>query len=608
MKTIIKGITAIAGVALLCAACSNQTIEINRASRTLTVKATAEELKAPQPLKSSISGNTIVWGSSEKMVLALNCNEGESFVKSESMDGASQPTASFSFTLDGTLTGPYSVGGVYPASSAIYLDGTAPASAFRVDLPAVQSATATSYDPAAFIMVAKPETFSELPSEWTASFRRAVALNAVTLTGISDDILEVSITAPSGKYFAGKRLVDLTTGDSGKIFNAGTETVTVQYAAGNELSGGSDMTVWFTSWEVVVAGGEDLTIVAKSKDKVYSRTITARSEGILFMEGCLNKLEVSMAGTDEAIDWSGVYSIVAKADGDSYACQAYANANKLGSAKLSVEDGDLTFSSKSFYDKGKFTVTKIEGGKYTIQDCNSMYLYAAGGASANWLKGEATPDTDGNAYFDIYMQMGEFNIKALGNTDRNLLLFRTDELNFTCYSQTTAKQVRVSLIPYTEMKYKEAEKLTVTADFSGSATFPSGFPTGQANASKGVEGTFSFGGYPFTFYGTADNGYYRATAGDGYLMIGKAGAYILTPAIEERSLTEIVLTAGNTQKPNIDILSADGSKTISAAQLWGGTIGASYKYSFSGAENTSYRIDVKNAAQAPISSIVLTYE
>ena len=95
----------------------------------------------------------------------------------------------------------------------------------------------------------------------------------------------------------GKRYIDLSTGNSGEIYN-GDNSITVNYAvpnAGVVLEGINCKTVWFTSWDVTISEGENLTVIARTPTCYYTRTITARAGGIQFKEGCLNTLSVNMS-------------------------------------------------------------------------------------------------------------------------------------------------------------------------------------------------------------------------------------------------------------------------------------------------------------------------
>ena len=189
----------------------------------ITVIAEVEQLANTLDTKTYIDGYDILWSENEQMTIYLLNGTNAIDCKSDYFEGAGLPSAKFGFNFSsGEIpeNGPYVLGGIYPSSADKGVtDNT---TNDKVDLPSIQSPTATSYDPAAYILVAKPETFDEIPAEWTASYRRAAALNKISLTGIGEDIISVDITVPDGKDLAGRRYIDLSTGKSGEIYYGGT--------------------------------------------------------------------------------------------------------------------------------------------------------------------------------------------------------------------------------------------------------------------------------------------------------------------------------------------------------------------------------------------------
>lgn len=263
-------------------------------SATLTLQATVADTKT------YIEENAVLWGTGEYVQLYFNDGKKEQFVKSndEHADEWNESDqAMFAFDIEYTQADSYVLGGVYPASAT---DGisNANAASFKLALPSVQNATVSSYDPAAFIMIMKPATVADADFDKTghiAFFRRAVALNKLTLKGVKEAINSVSITV-DGKDLAGRRYFDLTTGEGGDVYYGQTGTITVN---GSYASG--DIDVWFTSWGAEITEGETLKVVLKSDTKTYTKTITARADGIKFVEGDLNKLAIDMSSVTGVI-------------------------------------------------------------------------------------------------------------------------------------------------------------------------------------------------------------------------------------------------------------------------------------------------------------------
>ena len=319
----------------------------------ISVKATAEDLANLTDTKTYIDGMNVLWSANEQMSIFLINGNTAASATSTGFTGEGEAEAMFAFNFnseDIPASGPYTYGGIYPASADKGL--TKGQTTDKVELPATQNATATSYDPAAYIMVAKPESFETVQTDWIASYRRATALNKITLTGISEDIASVAITVPEGKYLAGRRYIDVATGESGKIYFGGTNTVMVNYATALPHTAAD---VWFTSWGVEVAEGEAVTIkVTTVTNKAYTKTFNARAEGIKFTENYLNTLSVDMS--DAIAEETGLplpfTEDFSEVTGSNTSVDALAQFDKTGSI-FSVTDGAIRLGTKSA--NGKIT-------------------------------------------------------------------------------------------------------------------------------------------------------------------------------------------------------------------------------------------------------------
>ncbi|MBQ9475176.1 MAG: heparinase II/III family protein [Bacteroidales bacterium] len=235
--------------------------------------------------------NAIIWGKGEYLRLWYN-DGSDNFATSASSSadsGEGKQKTSFKFTISPSQAASYKFGGVYPASCAETSGNTNPAS-YKVTLPSQQNASQGAYDPAAFILVAKPVSASSIPSSITVSLRKAVALNVLTLKGVKEKIKAVEITA-EGKSLSGGRLLNLSTGAS-LGFNGSGSKIRVSFASA--LPSG-DAQVFFTSWETLIPSGGKLTVLVEGETLVYTRTVTAGSNGISFREGMLNSLSMNFA-------------------------------------------------------------------------------------------------------------------------------------------------------------------------------------------------------------------------------------------------------------------------------------------------------------------------
>ena len=306
MRQVFKSIMLIAAAAMAFTSCQKEeTAAPETVSATLTMHAGVEQTKTYLS-----ENNAVLWGIGEAVTLYVGSGETANFFDSASTDDYDgKASASFTFEIkEVTEADSYALGGVYPASASKGIDNNDNPKSFKIALPATQNAEPGKYDPSAYIMVLKPEAVETLPSEYTASFRRAVALNKITLTNVKEDISTVEITVPNTKYLAGRRNFDLTTGESGEVYENGGRTNTIKV---NSAFPAGTIDVWFTSWGVELAAGQELTVKMISPSKIYTRTITAKEGGIKFVEGDLNKLTVNMesATVEVNTDLSGDYLI-----------------------------------------------------------------------------------------------------------------------------------------------------------------------------------------------------------------------------------------------------------------------------------------------------------
>ena len=455
MRQVLKSIMLIAAAAMAFTSCQKEeTAAPETVSATLTMHAGVEQTKTYLD-----ENNAVLWGKGEVVKLYVGSGESAKFFDSASTDKYDgEASASFTFDIkEVDQADSYALGGIYPASAA--MDDNKNAKQYKVILPATQNQVDGNYDPSAYIMVLKPEVVTELPTEYTASFRRAAALNKITLTGVKENISSVEITVPEKKYLAGRRYMDLTTGESGEVYYDQSNKVTV-----NSLFTGNSIDVWFTSWGVELAEGDELSIKMTSATKTYTRTIAARAEGIKFVEGDLNTLTVNMSSaTVETLDnFSGEYLIV---NTDlTRAAQAWAGGNNLPEFVLNARDG-VVYESEGI-ENCKMTIEAQADGKYTIKDAKNQYLYAPS-SEKNYLNG--LKESSESTCWTIVKDGDKYILTSLGNNSRNILRYNgtNNPPIFSCYG---SGQSDVTLYKYSDIKPDTTPSISLTKN-SDQVTF-----------------------------------------------------------------------------------------------------------------------------------------
>ena len=454
MRKFFSTIMLVAAAAMTFASCQKQENNVPETfSATLTVNADVQT-------KTYLEDNAILWGTGEAVKLYLNDGEAK-FITSASADQyEGQASAAFTFELNGINEAEsYVIGGVYPASAVVSDKNNNDATKYKVILPAIQYAEADKYDPSAFIMILKPETLNELPESHTASFRRAVALNKITLTGVKEDITSVEITVPEEKYLAGRRYFDLTAGTSGDIYHDKKNTLTV-----NSAYAGSSIDVWFTSWGVELAEGENLTVKMASATGTYTRTITARAEGIKFLEGDLNTLTINMtnAEKEEFENLSGLYLVVSSPE--TWALMSTNTSGKYYDAiKTSVTKNLADVACSDFYaekdvEKCVWEVEKMEGGYSLMNTSTEKYVSYSGDDNEAHMSDEPV------ALALTVQDDGTIQVESVAVPGRKLQYYSSSP-RFSFY---TSSQKQLYFIPWvadeTERIFVDANTYEVEAD------------------------------------------------------------------------------------------------------------------------------------------------
>ena len=433
-------------------------------SATLTLNANVEQTKTYLD-----ENNAVLWGKGEAVTLYVGSGETAKFFDSASTDYDGVASASFTFEIkDVTEADSYALGGIYPASAS--LDDNNDPKKCKTILPQIQNAESGKYDPSAYIMVLKPETVETLPTEYQASFRRATALNKITLTNVKEDITTVEITVPKGQDLAGRRYFNLTDGTSGEIYYEQSNTITV-----NSKFTGSSIDVWFCSWGVELAAGEEMTIRMKNSNKSFTRTIVAKGDGIKFVEGDLNTLKIDMASAkEESFDsFAGEWLITGTTGGVTYAAGSYVSGNNI-KASVALNISNDVIEPVDGLDNCKMSFTMItEGdykGMYTIQDANGKYLYAAS-SSGNQLKA-GTSAENANYYWAVECTDGKYTVVASKSSNRNVMQFNGSDASnmlFACY--TSASQGAITLYPYSMVKVDTTPKIVVSGETTKDVVF-----------------------------------------------------------------------------------------------------------------------------------------
>ena len=310
-----------------------------------------------------------------------------------------------------------------------------------------------NYDPTADLLVSKDlvvtvgsseeETISTGALEM--SFKRYVVFNKMTLKNLQEGekVKKVEVVSNDAKNIQGYLYNGEMSGQS--------NTITLHYD-NVAVPANGEFPVYFASINCTEVS---LTINVTTDKNTYTKSF-ASGKTIDFNLGQFTTFGVALpAGIPVVEIPDGDYFITGVNESQVYAAKMYVSGNNLSHPlAITVDKDNETIGYVNDIEDCIFTLTRIVdgnyAGKYTIQDVNNKYLFAAGGSGSsadNHLKAEATPDANGNAYWNISKGAdGTFAIEAAGNSDRKIMRFNYNNGSpmFSCYA---SGQAPVTLYP-----------------------------------------------------------------------------------------------------------------------------------------------------------------
>ena len=438
MKQIYKPLCFIAAIAAMSlTSCQKDEFKPDGNGKTavITVHAVAEDLA--NATKTHIEGSQVLWDADEQMKIIL-FGDSESNIKafdSESFTpDADNTTGTFTVTVNTTTH--TKMAGIYPSSAAGWVEAEAAA---PIALPSRQAATASSYDPAAYVMITAPDDLKEGDFTWEAYYKRIAALNKFTLTNLPNGVKRVIVTFPEGQNAAGTRNFDLTTGEPGDISN-GSNAIDVRYAS---VLGAGSNDIWFTSWAVDMKEGDPLIIKAETADKAYTKTFTAKQTGELLRENYLNSGTFDMSDAKEE-----TLTPVPEFEEGEYWIMANTNEGWKVAEPVSSSYGYLYVDNAIMKDgapvstaSNVFTITAVEGG-YTIQDANGKYYYMTG--SYNSFNITTNASQDGSVWSITPGTDDKFEIVNV--LKHKIVQYSTEHSSFGAYETISDSNILPSLV------------------------------------------------------------------------------------------------------------------------------------------------------------------
>lgn len=235
------------------------------------------------------SAGRVEWSSNDQIVVFENNNYSNS---TKTTINNSKATFSVTFIKDSS-TSTFNYNALYPLSSFVEASGC---ERVQLSLPAQQSASASSFDAKADILIAKQQTKGAQATSLSMQFKRLVAMAKLSFKGLPSGtkISEVTFTA-NGKALAGKCIVNLSKGEVVEKSNySKEESINVKY----DQSISASTPIYFNCYPTTIGSGETFSVtVTTDNGSSYTKSVTlAAGKSLRFEDGDLSTFTVDMSG------------------------------------------------------------------------------------------------------------------------------------------------------------------------------------------------------------------------------------------------------------------------------------------------------------------------
>lgn len=200
-------------------------------------------------------------------------------------------TANFSFSLSGTPSAPYDYTFVYPASALHFAGGH-----YLITIPATQTVSAGSFDPAADVLVSELVQSDSRPLSVEARFARlgGTARMVIKAPETTETIEQILFSTTEGNI-VGSYELNPSTGEVSDGLLSGSMALTLIPAASTLYSG--EIPVWFRLADVTLT--QAFTVSVRTNLKTYTKTVNLAAAGrsIQFRNSALTTFNVNMIST-----------------------------------------------------------------------------------------------------------------------------------------------------------------------------------------------------------------------------------------------------------------------------------------------------------------------
>lgn len=390
MKKIITSFLAVAAFAAAFTACSKDDAEATANApreKNMTVVASSDLTTTDKMSRTVLDpeSNTVSWNASGEYLKVFETNGSTTtpVTSAEAVISNSKATFGVTFT-ENTSAASFTYNAVYPASAWVDNNNTDVAQ-MKVLTPTTQQPTATSFDAAADLLIAYPETYNAQPSELNVRFARMVAIGKMTIKNLksAENITSVKFTA-ANKEVTGRSFINLSEGVVTDYGYSGfsNDNVEMKYASALGLKSG--MTAYFGCFPFELTSGETFTVTVTTPTKIFTREVTiAADRSLTFTAGRSTTFAVDMStATEKANDTlnDGEYLIIAK----------IGTAETYEAMSATASGTRLKATAVSYDGKSKYIETEDQTLVWTITKSGDNYTVAnIGNSATNYLTWES---------------------------------------------------------------------------------------------------------------------------------------------------------------------------------------------------------------------------
>ena len=358
-------------------------------------------------------------------------------------DNETEATATTTFTGNTALANTLYV--YYPCGDKILAGGA------RGTISATQQPTATSFDGASDIMIAKPVTLDEAGNQLSnLEFARLGAIVKVVLKDKTGNLANQhlsTLTMTAASNLAGYVYLDVVNQALGELYANESQSVTANYTPATTYEIDGTNATYIVVYPQTLASGSKLTFEAATEGYTITKEITL-SQDINLAMGKVTTLNVSLDATNveeiETIEWvNNAYNLVPNitglavgdkvvivAAGYDKAMGAQTNNNRSAVAVTKNANG----TNPTVDITNDVAILNVEAGNvdgtFAFKTSDNKYLYAASSGS-NYLRSEAT--LSDNSSFLVTITDGIASVTAQGENTRNLMRYNNSSTCFSCY-------------------------------------------------------------------------------------------------------------------------------------------------------------------------------